>query len=1282
MMLYPDSGSSSSSFSLPKKDLLKSDQIPLADSYGLHDSVEGNHLSPVGSTYDSVDNQFWIQTRNTLGKGSPETRRAFDLLVSSSDDPLLYEYFTSAYSPLFGSVSGTADLLLGTEVEEFEQDGLVRDHTQSSKEGALDPGDSLLSKAHAESLVVSDNSLPFALLSISAEDSSSFADVLGEPTAEPYSVGSGSVQVFEKGQLLKSEHGAFPVFGGIGHEYINYNGGAQGRLGFPLDREQGVGSGVIIQRFEDGEIIYGAGATYTVIDGKKLAAGLDGGDEVNTTYTDTFTRAGGYSTIGAAINPVHPWENGSVQDFTGGPDGRGAIMKSDANNESFWVGGDLWNGYLEAGGPSGVLGFPVSDSYAVRNGVVAQNFNGGLLISSADGTFPVFGGIGYEYLFFNGGAAGRLGHPLDKEQGVGNGVIVQRFKNGEILYGAGATHTVIGGKRLAVGLDGGDTVNTTYTDTFARVGGHPTIGAAINPVHPWENGSVQDFRGGIDGPGAIMKSDANNESFWVGGDLWSGYLESGGPRGVLGYPTSDSYVSGNGLAQDFRSGTLYSSSYGAFPVFGGIRETYIRENGGAEGRLGHPSDKEQGVGNGVIIQRFENGEILFGDGFTRTIIGGQELAVGSDGSNAHATYINAHNRSGGWKRAGSPVNNVHPWKDGHVQDFIGGADGKGAIMKSNANDESFWVGGNVWLKYLETNGAEGILGYPTSDAFSVGSGASRQNFQGGAIYQTSKGAFTVYGGIGDYYLSKAGGENGRLGLPVGKEEGVGNGFILQNFEKGYILWNGTATAYKPDGSLLFPVATNGGSTTGSGEPISYQTYLSLLYRDGNGGDITQTYERHKAQNSGAIDSADNDADRKVYALAGGEITFIGKDQHGGNFIKVRNSTAQRSFIYLHFASFNPNLREGQSISKGDYLGFEGSTGNSSGVHTHVHVTKPDGSRENPLVTLGILGESNNSVEPVAPFIPPSIPSPLNDIGRAHYSNRSWLGKDLLESWQTVDYETRMVRFENGWIAKNNYTGEVEAFKEWERPSWIEKQYIDEFASHFGKAAKFFSPGETIVVDPTWSTDAKAVISKYKDLINLAALYYGVSGRAIAGIIRWEYEINTPSRETDAVAFKLVTDTGSWGPFNGTGWGKIHYTTARKILDKEPGLVHLDSGKVDNDLLARLLATPVTAIDLIARELRSAAKAYASQGFDIRDDAGVLSTLYRLGEKSPEGEDYPYEERAADRKQDGIAPTTESGDEFNDKAVLFDQKKIIIPKMGGWIQSKENSGSFNDFEDLS
>jgi len=66
----------------------------------------------------------------------------------------------------------------------------------------------------------------------------------------------------------------------------------------------------------------------------------------------------------------------------------------------------------------------------------------------------------------------------------------------------------------------------------------------------------------------------------------------------------------------------------------------------------------------------------------------------------------------------------------------------------------------------------------------------------GSIVSSKNGTFPLYGAIRQEFL-KTGGLDGWLGAPKSKELGLGDGNIIQYFDKGYIYWNGgKATAYE------------------------------------------------------------------------------------------------------------------------------------------------------------------------------------------------------------------------------------------------------------------------------------------------------------------------------------------------------------------------------------------------------------------------------------------------------------------------------------------------------
>jgi len=113
----------------------------------------------------------------------------------------------------------------------------------------------------------------------------------------------------------------------------------------------------------------------------------------------------------------------------------------------------------------------------------------------------------------------------------------------------------------------------------------------------------------------------------------------------------------------------------------------------------------------------------------------------------------------------------------------------GAIFHSAQGTYS--VRGSLGNYYLSLGGQDSQLGLPTSEEFQVPNGW-RQNFQGGAIFHSGAGSYMARGSLGNYYLNNLGGQDSQLGLPTSNEFQVPNGW-RQNFERGYVNWWNTGS---------------------------------------------------------------------------------------------------------------------------------------------------------------------------------------------------------------------------------------------------------------------------------------------------------------------------------------------------------------------------------------------------------------------------------------------------------------------------------------------------------
>ena len=135
-------------------------------------------------------------------------------------------------------------------------------------------------------------------------------------------------------------------------------------------------------------------------------------------------------------------------------------------------------------------------------------------------------------------------------------------------------------------------------------------------------------------------------------------------------------------------------------------------------------------------------------------------------------------------------------------------------------------------------------------------------------------------------------------------------------------------------------------TTDPGYVYKDADYLNALYQD----NVANGFSRKDHDGTSAFDSDDSapngaDSDNRVYALVGGEVIEAknGKEVSSkywgyNGTVAIYNKDLNKTFIYWHFAegSIDENL-QGKTIAAGSLIGIEGSTGNSTGNHTHVEI---------------------------------------------------------------------------------------------------------------------------------------------------------------------------------------------------------------------------------------------------------------------------------------------------------------------------------------------------------
>ncbi|CAG9250961.1 Cell wall endopeptidase, family M23/M37 [Burkholderia cepacia] len=83
------------------------------------------------------------------------------------------------------------------------------------------------------------------------------------------------------------------------------------------------------------------------------------------------------------------------------------------------------------------------------------------------------------------------------------------------------------------------------------------------------------------------------------------------------------------------------------------------------------------------------------------------------------------------------------------------------------------------------------------------------------------------------------------------------------------------------------------------------------------------------------------AGRAVHASERGVVTFIGTEPRGyGKYVVIRHDGGYASY-YAHLSAFEPTLRTGMRVARGQRVGAVGSTGTATGPHLHFEVRRHD-----------------------------------------------------------------------------------------------------------------------------------------------------------------------------------------------------------------------------------------------------------------------------------------------------------------------------------------------------
>lgn len=478
----------------------------------------------------------------------------------------------------------------------------------------------------------------------------------------------------------------------------------------------------------------------------------------------------GDSQLGGPLNDAHRWASGWTRDFAGGSFGRGALMLSD--EDPGWVNGvagPYWQAYLEVGGATGPLGYPVGrhilsgNFYDGNNNDRYATFRGGNIDRWAGGTFAVYGGIFAKWGELGYGASA-LGRPTGIEgQSARVDGRYQRFENGEIIY-----NPRVNGAFLIYG---------GILNKYAQLGysnhplGLPTSDRRTNPV---TGNEYQLFDGGV-------ITQYGGQAYETHGAIFGKWNALGNATGPVGLPTSDEQDTARvpGRYATFQGGNLIwdQATGNTYFVSGGILAKYAAL-GYSGGFLGLPtSDRQRNDAKGVDYQTFQGGVI--------NEYGGRSFALGG------AILASWDARGGANGPIGLPTSDEidTPRVPGRYQEFQGGS-----LIWNRATGVTYLVYGGILNKYRQFGGSSGSLGLPTSDRKRNDKlNVEYQTFQGGVIDQYNGNAYGLRGAILERW-NQGGGAEGPLGLPTSDELAAlrspqGTSGRYQRFQRGYIDYN-------------------------------------------------------------------------------------------------------------------------------------------------------------------------------------------------------------------------------------------------------------------------------------------------------------------------------------------------------------------------------------------------------------------------------------------------------------------------------------------------------------
>ena len=583
--------------------------------------------------------------------------------------------------------------------------------------------------------------------------------VLGSVVTSPALTadGSGAVAHYTSGSLYYSRTtGVRLVRGPVGAQWSS-TGGHRGKLGYPTTDVAPTSDGVGESgRFQGGSIYWSEATGARVLTGP-----------IERLWRSTGAERGvlGYPTHGVA---AHGDGRGQFAHFQGG-----TILWSAATGARALL-GPVRDAWRSTGGTTGPLGYPTQSVGLAPDGQGHfARFEGGSVHWSRDTGARVLQGPVEQLWWQSGATTGPLGYPTTSVSTTSDGVgQVADFQGGAIYWSSGtAARSLLEGPVLqawrAAGAERSELGYPTQSSATAAGGGTYAV---------FQNGSIHSS------PDTGTRTLLNPiNAFW---------RSTGGVRGPLAYPTSDSVptADGTGRSATFQGGAVYwSATTGARAVLGPVLEAWTAA-GAEAGALGWPTHSVGRTRDGAgHVGRFQRGSIWW-----------------SPDTGAHALTWQVE---WAWNASGAELGPLGYPQQGvtATQDGVGRfARFEGGSVWYSPRTGSRAMSGPVEAAWLSTGAERGALGYPTHGTAPTRDGVGRfARLQGGDIYWSPATGARILSGPVLTFWRAAGAERGQLGYPTASlartADGVGRHAAFQG---GTVIWSPTAGAHSVRGDFL------------------------------------------------------------------------------------------------------------------------------------------------------------------------------------------------------------------------------------------------------------------------------------------------------------------------------------------------------------------------------------------------------------------------------------------------------------------------------------------------